>query len=110
MDLEVQMEEEPSTADLAATASPMISEMPYNSLTDGQGALETYEEAPPQLEVDDRGDDKTSSDSRRHVILDEAGNDITDRPEVQALIASGEIEFNEGEQIVLVDQTPTHTL
>lgn len=52
---------------------------------------------PPKLELEDH---KT----RRHRIYDEQGHDITNTPEVQQLIASGEIQFNDGEEIILVDQ------
>ena len=93
------------------TGLALVTEMPRDTLAGGEqggdgddgnvAPLEGFEETPPQLDVEDR---KTA---RRPVILDEQGNDITDRPEVQQLIASGEIEFREGEQIILVDQPPT---
>ncbi|KAI6173010.1 hypothetical protein M3Y98_01036300 [Aphelenchoides besseyi] len=76
----------------------LITEMPHDTLA-GTDTV-NLEDVPPTLEMEER------KPVRRHVIMDEQGNDITNLPEVQELIASGEIQFNEGEQIILVSEAP----
>lgn len=69
----------------------IVTEMPHD-------ALSGVNDLPPKLELEEH------KPMPRHRIFDEQGNDITDTPEVQQLIASGEIPFNDGEEIILVNQ------
>jgi hypothetical protein len=68
----------------------IVTEMPSDALSG--------HDLPPKLELEEH------KPIPRHRIFDEQGNDITNTPEVQQLIASGEIQFNDGEEIILVDQ------
>lgn len=70
----------------------IITEMPHDTLSGG------LDDLPPKLELEEH------KPAPRHRIYDEQGNDITNTPEVQQLIASGEIQFQDGEEIILVDQ------
>lgn len=69
----------------------VITEMPHDALS---GSID---DLPPKLELEGRK-------STRPRIYDEQGNDITNTPEVQQLIARGEIPFQDGDEIILVDQ------
>lgn len=59
-------------------------------------------EQPPQLEIEPESEQPAVRPERRGRVLDNQGNDITSTPMVQDMIATGQLELPDGEDILLV--------